>query len=321
MSAYEKLAVHKKEGYEEHLKNAMALDTDFFNKEKILAFGEDYGIMPEEAKVHILKAYEELKDDEDYKEISKAIYYFMKNNIGISSLEPDFEEGGIKAEFVSFFPIWYLAEEFAYDARKRGVPKEIVSRTLNAICSCLLRNVQYKGRVGTSGFFNWLPYYPQGRLYKVNDFEYENAKHDGKSAVGVHIPAKTKLNVLDNLKSFKEGLDFFDKYYPELEMTGMVCESWMLSTEIEEVMGGKTNVTRFGDMFDRYDIGDTKGLGVCRFVFGCGTPYPPVEELPESTTMQRKMKEYMLSGKRVYAKGGFISREKLNNMIKELEEK
>lgn len=320
MSAYEKLAVHEDSKYEEHLKNAEKLDIDFFDKEKILTFGEEYGIMPGEAKEHILKAWEELKDDEDYKRIAKAIYYFMKNDIVISKLAPDFDKEPVKAEFVSFFPIWYMAEEFANDAAERGVPKEIVSRTLMAICGCVLRNEGYKGRVGTSGFFTWLPYYPQGKIFRINDFEYENAKHDGKSYVGVHIPAKTKLDVLDNLKSFKEGMDFFDKYYPELNMTGMVCESWMLSTEVEEVMGGKTNVARFGDMFDRYDIGDTKGEGVFRFVFGLVNPYPPVEELPENTSMQRKMKEYMLSGKRVYAKGGFISREKLDKMIKELED-
>ncbi len=72
-------------------------------------------------------------------------------------------------------------------------------------------------------------------------------------------------------------------------------------------------------MFDRFDIGDMKGNAVFRFVYGFSEPYPSVEELPENTSLQRKMKEYMLAGKRVYAYGGFISREDVDRKLREME--
>lgn len=88
---------------------------------------------------------------------------------------------------------------------------------------------------------------------------------------------------------------------------------------IEEVMGGPTNISHFGDMFDRYNIGDTKGDDVFRFVYNFVDHYPPIEDVPEETTLQRKLKAYMIAGKRVYATGGTISREEIEKRIKEFE--
>ena len=72
-------------------------------------------------------------------------------------------------------------------------------------------------------------------------------------------------------------------------------------------------------MFKKYDIGDERGESVFRFVYDFAAPYPPVETLPENTTLQRRLKAYMLSGKRVYNQGGTISREELTNKLKEFE--
>ncbi len=317
MNAYEKVEIHKKPEFAEHLKKAEALDVNLFDKEKILRFAEKYDIMADDVKKKVLEALCEIKEDEAYKKIAKAIYYFIKNCLPIDDLKPDFEEG-IKAEFVEFFPVWYSAEEYADDKERRGISKEIIIKSLSEICGFIKANEEVIGRMGTSSYFHWLSVHGQGKLFRINEFMYELAMHNEKNAVGIHIPPKTRLNVYENLKSFREAMEFFDKYYPELEMTGLICESWLLSREIEEVMGGSTNITRFGDMFDRYDVGDTKGESVFWRVYNIAG-VPPIETLPENTTMQKRMKEYMLSGKRVYACGGFISREKLYSRLREFE--
>lgn len=313
MNVYESLEIHHDPKYTEYLKESQTIACDLFDRERILAFGEEYGILPEDVREQVLLALDEIKDDEGYMALCKAILYFIQNSLPTKLLTPPFDEG-VKAEFAMFFPVWYLAEEFAKDAEKRGVPKEIVSKSLNGICSCVRKNKDFKGCMGTSAYFFWLPLHAQGKLFTINEFQYETAAHNGKNAVGVHIPAGTKLDVRSNLLSFKGALDFFDRYYPELEMSGMVCESWLLSPQIEEVMGKKTNISRFGDMFDRFDIGDTKGNGVFRFVYGHAEPCP-VDELQEETSLQRKMKAYMKTGKRVFAYGGFISREDIDRKL------
>ena len=318
MNAYEKLEIHNDPEFKEHLKNIEALEIDLFNEEKILAFAKKYDSMPKDVEDLVLKALKEIKNDEGYTKIAKAIFYCLKNNIDPAHFKPDFNEG-IKAQFVMFFPVWYMLEEFAEDMKKRNVPTEIIKPSLTPVCGCIKRNKELAGEMGTSAYFFWIYKYAKGELFRINEFEYETSKKDGKDMVNIHIPAGTKLNVYENLKSFKGAIDFFDKYYPEFKPEGMMCESWLLSNEIEEVMGGATNISRFGDMFDKYSIGDERGDAVFRFVYNFGAPYPPIEDVPENTTLQRKLKAYMLSGKRVYAMGGTISKEKLLARLKEFE--
>ena len=318
MNAYEKLDVHQNEEFKEHIKNIESVNADIFNKEKILAFGEKYGIMPEDVKEKVLEALEEIKNDEGYRKIALALFYCLKNDVDHNAFKPDFTDG-IKAQFVIFFPIWYMVEEFAEDMVKRGIPKDTIVKTLAPVCGCLQINQKLTGEMGTSAYFFWIYKHAKQQLFNVGAFQYEPVKKDGKDLINIHIPAGTKLNVKDNLTSFKEAIDFFDSYYPEYKMEGLICASWLLSDQIEEVMGEPTNISRFGNMFDKYSIGDESGDAVFRFVYNFAPPYPPVETLPENTSLQKKLKAYMLKGKRVYAMGGSISREKLINKLKEFE--
>ena len=289
-------------------------ECDLLNEDKITAFGEKYDILPEEVKEEVLKALSEIKKDKDYTLYCKLLLGYMKNNMSVKPLEPDFEDG-IKAEFALFFPVWYMAEEAAADMERRGIPHNIIAKSFKGISGCVAGNKKFKGCMGTSAYFTWLTFFAGGKLFRLNDFQYEKREHNGRPAIGIHIPAGTKLNVYQNILSFREALDFFETYYPEIEISGFTCESWLLSREIEEVMGKKTNISRFGDMFDHYSINDTQGDAVYRFVYNLVAPYPPLEELPENTTLQRKLKEYMIKGKKAYALGGFISKEKLISML------
>lgn len=290
------------------------LDCACLDNDRILAFGKKYGILSDVVEKEVIKALEEIKKDKDYISLCSKLLYHIKNNIPLTSLEPNYEDG-LKAQYAIFFPVWYMAENSAEDMKKRGISHSIISKSFKGICDSVVDNKILCGRMGTSEYFFWLRHYALGDLFMINDFQYEIKKHDGKATIAIHIPEGTKLDVSQNLLSFKEALDFFETYYPELEISGFSCESWLLSKEIEEVMGRKTNISRFGDMFERYDINDIDGDSAYRFVYKTTPPYPSIDELPENTTLQKRLKEYMRSGKKLYAYGGFISKAKLFDML------
>jgi len=294
------------------------MNEDIFNKEKILAFSKEYDLLSEENISLVLKAADEIQNDEERKTLCYKLLELMRKGISTDKLAPP-DDGSLKSEFALFFPVWRMAEEFAEDAGKRGVSHEIIHKSLRGIDSCLTGNKELKGRPGTSAYFFWLPLHGQGKLFRIGDFQYELTSHEGKNAIGVHIPKGTKLNVHQNLNSFKEALDFFEQYYSEYKMSGFVCESWLLNPHIEEIMGKKTNISLFGDMFDRFDIGDTVGKSIYRFVYKLPAPCP-VDELTEETSLQRNIKNYLKAGNKVLSYGGFISKAKLNQMLKDLEE-
>lgn len=293
------------------------MSKEIFNKEKILSFAEKYDLLSEENKGLVLKAREEIQSDEEYTTLCYTLLHRMQKGLSINELAPP-DDGSLKSEFALFFPVWCMAEEFAEDAEKRGVSYDIIHKSLRAIDSCLTGNKVLKGCPGTSAYFFWLPLYGQGRLFRIGDFEFELTKHEGKDVLGVHIPKGTRLNVQRNLQSFREALDFFAQYYSEYDMSGLVCESWLLNPHIEEIMGKKTNISLFGDMFDRFDIGDTVGKSIYRFVYNLSTPCP-VEELIQETSLQRNIKNYLKAGNKVLNYGGFISAKKVNEMLTEIE--
>lgn len=282
---------------------------NIFNKERILAFDKKYNLLSEENKNLVLKATEDIEADEKYKELCFVLLECMQKGLPTNQIAiPD--DGSLKSEFALFFPVWHMAEEFAKDAEKRGIGHEVIHKTLRGIDRCLTENKVLKGRPGTSAYRIWLPFYGQGKLFRIGDFEFELIKHEGKDAISVHIPAGIRLNVQQNLQSFQEALDFYERYYSEYKILGFVCKSWMLNPHIEEIMGRKTNISRFGDMFDRFDIGDTEGKDVYRFVYKLIEPCP-VDELSEETSLQRNIKEYLKVGNKVLNYGGFISKAKL----------
>lgn len=317
MDIYEKLTYNLNDEYKIHLENIDNIDVDLFNEEKIFAFAKCYDLFTDEISKKIQTALYEIKNDRGYSKLSKALYYFIKNNLGIDVLKPDFSKG-IKPLFVMFFPVWYMAQEFSNDLTQRKVDREIIKKTLNQIIVCLENNKSLTGVLGISSQFNWITKYAKGELFKINDFEYELGRKDGDNMVKIHIPKNTKLDVLNNLKSFNQAVEFFDTYYKEYNVKGVMCESWLLSDEIREVMGRETNISRFGDMFTKYDVGEN-GDAVFRFVYNLVEPCKDLNTLSEETTLQKNIKSYLLLGKKVYAKGGIIKREDIKKRIKQLD--
>ena len=317
MNAYKNLEIHKDPYYLEFLNKAEEQKKEIagiiLDKEKIVAFSREYGAFSDKNLELILEAVDKIADDEGYLSLCCALYYFIKNDIPVSGLKPP-EDGSLLSEFVLMPALIANTSDFCEDAKKRGVDIDIITATVRSFDMYINANQRRKGRVGTSGYHSWLPLYAQGKLFKMKEFQFEIRTHQGEEALGVHIPNGTKLDVHENLISLKNALEFFKKHYGEHDFKGFVCESWLLNPYIKEIMGRETNITRFGDMFDRF-VPDEEEFGVYISVFGVLEP-ESIDALCEDTSMQRNIKSYLKTGKEFKDFGGFISLEKLDNMLK-----
>lgn len=297
---------------EETKNNKKEISNIIFDKEKILKFNDEYEVFEPENLGYIMKAVDEILCDEEYTLLSCAMYYFLKKDISISCLKPE-EDGTLKSEFALMPPLIANVIDFCNDAINRGIEKEIIKTTLKVLNMYLVWNVNRKGRIGTSGYHFWLPLYAKGRIFRIGAFQFELRDFRGEKAIGVHIPKGTKLEVLENLLNFKEALEFFNKYYSEYDFKYFVCESWLLNPHIEEIMGRKTNITRFGDMFERFEM-EEEEFGVYISVFNVLEP-KDIDSLVEETTLQKGIKKYIKDGNKFKDYGGFIRIEKFNDMI------
>ncbi len=283
-----------------------------FDKEAIKKFNDEYGMLGEANFELVMSSLDEIKGDTNYTDLCCVLYTFMKNDVCPYDIKPVADKSQ-KSEFALMLPFFACVSDFCTDALKRGVDKNILSATLRAVDMYITANQKRMGVPGTSAYHSWLPRYAMGKLFRIGQFQFEIHSND---IIGVHIPRGTVLNVRDNLINFREALEFFNKYYPEYDFKNFGTSTWLLNPHMEKIMGRPTNISRFGDMFER--LGESDEDGVYINLFGMAKPQN-LNDLPEETSMQRNVKKYLMDGNVFKDYVGAISLERLQKLILEME--
>ena len=133
---------------------------------------------------------------------------------------------------------------------------------------------------------------------------YTEVCRSGDMVLDVHIPADLPLTPEICRASYERAKEVLIKAYPEHNFKGFVCQSWMLEKRLEGILGKQTNVTRFMDMYYGYPI-LSDGTAIYSFIFKVPSPLP-TEQLPENTSLQKAVKQYLTDGNFFYEKGGFM---------------
>ena len=133
--------------------------------------------------------------------------------------------------------------------------------------------------------------------------DWDHVLGQGDPVLGVHIPRQGRLTVESCRESMSEAERFFRQYFPDHRFGGFTCSSWMLDPRLAELLPSESNILRFQGLFHLYST--TPGpTAVYWFVFR--GPVRPVEELPEDTTLQRRLKDYLRAGHQLGGGGGVI---------------
>lgn len=135
--------------------------------------------------------------------------------------------------------------------------------------------------------------------YKKLPFSY------GEKLIYVHIPQGERLDTERCKASFRKAETFFKKYFPEYEYKWYFCESWLLFEGNKNFMAENSNILAFASLFDhRYSVKiDEQAI---ERIFGKRQLFK--RNYPESTSLQRRAKKYMLSGNRMGVGIGVIER-------------
>lgn len=124
----------------------------------------------------------------------------------------------------------------------------------------------------------------------------------GDKVISVHIPAHEKFTPEICQASYEEAVKVFRACYPEFDFRGFICHSWMMERRLRDIVGRDTNITRFAEHFTGFPLRD-QGTDVYAFLYHLPKPIPP-ENVPENTSMQRLVKEYLCAGNFFFEKGG-----------------
>ena len=190
-----------------------------------------------------------------------------------------------------------------------GIPGGYILKARNQAAAALRGSKPEDGRDGFDRG-NWTVRQAGCRLFRIGELEYELFERNGQRAVSIHIPSDARLEPDLLNGSVRQAEAFLSDFFPEWEKLPMICESWLLSPSLKEMLPPESRIRRFQDAFDitEEDPEDTSALEWVFFIAEGQRDSVRYENLPEDTSLQRKMKAALLAGRNPGNAGGTLAR-------------
>ncbi len=125
----------------------------------------------------------------------------------------------------------------------------------------------------------------------------------GDTIIAVHIPGGGKLDETDAYRSLLEAERFFKKHFPEKDIKGFMCGSWLLDRTLDNFLKPDSNIIKFRDLFTPYM--KKEDYSAIKFAFGKNITKDNLKDFEPKNSFQAKLKEHVLSGGKLYDTFGF----------------
>ncbi len=202
-----------------------------------------------------------------------------------------------------------LAVEAYEQYRLKNIEDEVYFDTFRDITIWCENCFRYFGEYGINEY-RWLVNHVKLGIFRLGRLQFQPVCLDekiccqdhciesGELVLNVHIPQGQPLDEKQCDCSFKKAEAFFRG-----AGTAFVCHSWLLYPGLKDILPEDSNIIRFQNRFHIYKTDDNSRQGEDR-IFG-GLKDSP-ELYPEVTTLQKRAKEYLISGKKIGMGSGII---------------
>lgn len=147
----------------------------------------------------------------------------------------------------------------------------------------------------------WGTYFVNLRLIEVGRLQYELCNNNPitnkeELCIKIHIPSDKKLESNEVEYSLNESKELIKKYF-KLDNKKYYCNSWLLSNQIRKLLPDNSNIAKFHDMFNIIETEECVD-DILNFVYNIRS-IDNYNNLVEDTSLQRKIKQYLLEGKTI----------------------
>ena len=142
----------------------------------------------------------------------------------------------------------------------------------------------------------WTARQISGILFRIGELEYEMTHSAFNPVISIHIPSDSILTQDRCDTSLENAKAFFAEYFPEYADKDYICDSWLLAPELKKLLPPDSNIIAFQHRFYIQKV-DYDGNEYIEWVFkkrNCS-----IADLPENTTLQRNMKQYLVNGGKI----------------------
>jgi len=132
--------------------------------------------------------------------------------------------------------------------------------------------------------------------------EWEQVFSRGDDCLRMHIPAGGRMTPQCCGESLQKARDFFRRYFPQRNIRAVTCGSWIFNPDLEKIMPEGANLPAFQHELYLYPVSSGPWDGLWFIFLKTGKPD---ETFPRETDLQRRVLEYIESGRR-WRCGGMI---------------
>lgn len=208
------------------------------------------------------------------------------------------DEGGFKILSAMLEAALLAKEEY----QKRGIPEEVFFATMG----CFPRFIgEHRESFGCYGFDRWWWTGRQAslQLFRIGALEYELIENGEEKQISVHIPSDADLSEQAVDASLAGARAFLKRFFPEYAGARFCCHSWLLSPALATLLPKESNINRFRARFTILGV-DEDADDYKLWVFK--NKALTLDEFPENTSLQKKMKAYLAQGGKVGCAWGAI---------------
>lgn len=139
-------------------------------------------------------------------------------------------------------------------------------------------------------------YFIRAKIIEIGSLQFQ---YEFASIVKIHIPKNTDLDIWKVKESIKKS---------KIEIK-YICNSWLLSEQINEISDKNSNISKFYDLFDITE-GEECINDILNFIYSLDK-CEDYSLLSTNTTLQKKVKNYLLKGKKFYLGLGVLNMKKI----------
>ncbi len=142
----------------------------------------------------------------------------------------------------------------------------------------------------------------QNRRIRLPKDRWRKTVTAGTPVISVHIPSGGALTPEICTADLKRGKEIINRCFGDYPV--LYCHSWLLDPTLRSILGKETNLTRFGDRFCRVPV-MSPGMDVFEYVYNL-REMPPIDTLPEKSTLERCVKSHLQNGGHVWGAAGVM---------------
>ena len=187
--------------------------------------------------------------------------------------------------------------------RRLGFNSEIYEDTMAAFSRFVKEHLESFGHYGFDREF-WMVRQISCMLFRIGQLEYELTYQNGELVIELHIPSDTDMSLPGLRQSYLEARKLLNEIFPEFRDARIHCHSWLLSPDLGELLPKHSKILKFQRAFS-ISPAENGESDVILWVFK-NRDYA-LEDLPETTSLQRSMKKFLLAGGVFHDGEGFLS--------------